>query len=328
MKKKVLVIQPIHDRGLDLLRTRDDIEFEVTSRISEAELVERVRGVHGITVRTAVISRPVIEAAEALEIVSRHGVGYDAVDLKACGARGIPVTITPGANSVSVAEHAMFMILALAKQCFEYDRAVREERFAEARHAMGARDIENKCLLIIGFGRIGSRLAPRAKAFGMRVLAYDPYIDQEIIRRAGCESVDKFTDVLDQVDVLSLHCPLTAETDKMFGVDELARMKPSSLVINTARGGIVHEAALAEALRSGRLAGAGLDVFEGEPDTPKRDHPLLGFDNVILSPHSAGLSLEASIRTAEYTVKNVLNCFDGRLDPEVVVNQEHLKLKV
>ncbi len=328
MKKKVLVIQPIHDAGLDLLRARDDVEFEVTSRISEAELMEQVRGVHGITVRTAVISRPIIEAADALEIISRHGVGYDAVDLKACGERGIPVTITPGANSASVAEHAMFMILALAKKCFDYDRAVREERFAEARHAMSARDIENKCLLIIGFGRIGSRLAPRAKAFGMRVLAYDPYIDQAIIRHAGCEPVDNFSDVLNQVDVLSLHCPLTAETEKMFGGDELARMRRSALVINTARGGIVDEAALAEALRSGRLAGAGLDVFEGEPDTPKRDHPLLGFDNVILSPHSAGLSLEASIRTAEYTVRNVLDCFDGRLDPDVIVNQEYLKLKV
>ena len=328
MSKKVLVIQPIHDAGLDLLRARDDIEFEVTNRISEADLIERVRGVHGITVRTAVISRPIIEAADALEIVSRHGVGYDAVDLKACGERGIPVTITPGANSVSVAEHAMLMILALTKKCFDYDRAVREERFAEARHAMSARDIDKKCLLIIGFGRIGSRLAPRAKAFGMRVLAYDPYIDQEIIRRAGCEAIGNFTEILHEVDVLSLHCPLNSETEKMFGVDELARMKPSALVINTARGGIIDEAALADALRSGRLAGAGLDVFEGEPDTPKCDHPLLGFDNLILSPHSAGLSLEASKRTAEFTVKNVLDCFDGRLDPEVIVNQEYLKLKV
>lgn len=328
MRKKVLIIQPIHDAGLEILRARDDVEFEVTTRTSEAELIDQIRGVHGITVRTAVITRPVVEAADALEIVSRHGVGYDAVDLEACGERGIPVTITPGANSASVAEHAMFMILALAKQCFAYDRAVREERFVEARHSMRAVDIEDRHLLIIGFGRIGSRLAPRAKAFGLRVSAYDPYIDQEIIRQAGCEVVTDFVDVLSEVDVLSLHCPLTAETDGMFAAAEIAQMKSSAIIVNTARGGIVDEAALAKALGSGRIAGAGLDVFEGEPDTPTRDHPMLKFDNVILSPHSAGLSLEASIRSAAYTVQNVLDCFDGRLDPEVVVNREQLQEKV
>ncbi len=218
----------------------------------------------------------------------------------------------------------MFIILALAKKCFDYDRAVRGERFAEARHSMRAVDIENKCLLIIGFGRIGSRLAPRAKAFGMRVLACDPYIDQGIIRHAGCESVESFTEVLDQVDVLSLHCPLTTETDRMIGAGELARVKPGAIVINTARGGIVDEAALADALRSGRVAGAGLDVYEGEPDPPGRNHPLFGFENVILSPHSAGLSLEASVRTAEFTVQNVLDCFDGKLNPELIVNRAQL----
>ena len=324
----MLVIQPIHDAGLDLLRARDDIEFEVTTRTSERELIEQVSGIHGIAVRTAVISRVVVEAADALQIVSRHGVGYDAVDLTACGERGIPVTITPGANSVSVAEHAMFMILALAKQCFAYDRAVRDERFAEARHSMTAVDIENRHLLIVGFGRIGSRLAPRAKAFGMRVSAYDPYIDQEIIRRAGCEAVSDFRSVLGDVDVLSVHCPLTAETNGMFAAAELARMKPRAIVINTARGGVIDERALAEALHAGRVAGAGLDVFEGEPAPPRRDNRLFQFENVILSPHSAGLSLEASVRTAKFTVQNVLDCFDGRLNPELIVNRAQLETKV
>ncbi len=325
MAKRVLVVQPIHEAGLERLRARADVAFEITTRTGERELIEQLRGVHAITVRTARITRAVVAAADSLEIVSRHGVGYDAVDVEACAERGIPVSITPGANSTSVAEHAMSMILALAKRVLPYDRAVREQRFYEARNSLRARDVEGRHLLIVGFGRIGSRLAPRAQAFGMRVSAYDPYVDASVIVAAGCEVVTDLAAALPEVDVLSAHCPLTAETEGMFGTAELERLKPSALVVNTARGGIVDETALANALASGSLGGAGLDVFVGEPDPPARDHPLLGFDNVIVSPHSAGVSLEASIRTAEYTVQNVLDCFDGRLDEAVVVNAARLR---
>jgi D-3-phosphoglycerate dehydrogenase len=158
----------------------------------------------------------------------------------------------------------------------------------------------------------------------MQVFAYDPYIDQRIITDAGCTPLTDFREVLAQIDVLTVHCPLTPETRGIIGQDELDALKPGGLVINTARGGIVDESALVRALRSGALAGAGFDVFACEPAPPQPDHALFEFDNVIVSPHCAGVSREASVRVAEHAARNVLDCFDGKLDPGAVINPEVL----
>jgi len=324
-KKKLLFIMPIHEQGMKLAHDRDDVEVAVTRHLAGPGLLEDIRDANGILVRAAKITRDVIAAAEKLEVVSRHGVGYDAVDVAALTERGIPLTITPGANAVSVAEHAMFQMLALAKRCAAHDGDVREGRFAQGRVAMRATDVQGKTLLIVGFGRIGSLVAPRALGFGMRVLACDPYIEQGVIEAAGCTPVADFRSVLPEVDVLSVHTPLTGETRRMIGEAELAALKPDALVLNTARGGIVDEDALAAALRSGHLAGAGVDVFEDEPNQPDVARPLFGCDNVIFSPHIAGVSLEAGIRMGRMSVQNILDCFDGRLSPHVVVNKEVLE---
>lgn len=323
-KKKLLFIRKIREEGMRLAFERDDVQVVVTEHNSGPGLLEAVRDAHGLLVRTAVIDKAVIDAARCLEIVSRHGVGYDAVDVDALSARGIPLTITPGANAVSVAEHAMFQMLALAKRCQEHDRGVREGRFNELRGAMLPIDLHGKTLLILGFGRIGSLLAPRALAFGMRVLACDPFIDQQRIEAAGCSAVADFRAVLPQADVVSVHTPLSAQTRAMLGAAEFARMKRGALVLNTARGGIVDEDALADALRAGRLAGAGIDVFTSEPTPPDTSHPLFHCDNVILSSHCAGVSQEAAIRMSMMATKNILDAFDGTLSPEVVVNRDVL----
>ena len=326
-KKKILFIQRVHECGHALAASRDDVDIDVYEGRDPAEIRRRIVDADGIVVRTAVIDRAVIDAGPRLAIISRHGVGYDAVDIGAAAERSIPVTITPFANSVSVAEHAMFMLLALAKNARENDAAVRENRFESARTSMKPLDLAGRNLLIIGFGRTGSRVAPRALGFGMHVHAHDPYVDRSVIKAAGCSVVDDLHAVLPEMDAVSVHTPLNHETRGIIGAKELASMKTTAFVVNTARGGVVDEDALADALEENRIGGAGLDVFEVEPANPQPDHPLLAFDNVIVSPHCAGVTIESSMRMAQYSVRNVLDCFDGRLDPEVVVNR-HLMLQI
>ena len=324
-KKKILFIQRVHECGHALAAGRDDVEIDVYEGRDAAEIKRRIADADAIVVRTAVIDRAVIDAGRRLAIISRHGVGYDAVDIEAAARRSIPVTITPLANSVSVAEHAMFMLLALAKNARENDTAVRESRFESARTSMKPLDLAGRNLLIIGFGRTGSRVAPRARGFGMHVHACDPYVDRAVMEAAGCTAVDDLHAVLPEMDAVTVHTPLNHETRGIIGAQELALMKRTAFVVNTARGGVVAEDALAAALEGKRIGGAGLDVFEVEPAPPHPDHPLLAFDNVIVSPHCAGVTVESSMRMAQYAVRNVLDCFDGRLDPEVVVNRRLMR---
>ncbi len=186
------------------------------------------------------------------------------------------------------------------------------------RYTNAAFEVAGKTLLIVGFGRTGSLVAPRALALGMRVLAADPYVDPAIIRAAGCEPVTDWRARLAEIDVVSVHCPLTEETRDLLGAEELAALGPAGLVLNCARGGIVNEEALVAALAAGSIAGAGMDVFDTEPAAA--DHPLFALDNVLVSPHSAGVTAEAGVRMATGAVQNVMDAFDGCLDPAAVVN--------
>ena len=322
--RKILFIGRVHERGQILAESREDVDIDVYEGRDPAEIRRRIVDADAVVVRTAVIDRPVIDAGRRLAIISRHGVGYDAVDIGAAAERSIPVTITPLANSISVAEHAMFMLLALAKNARGNDAAVREDRFERAKVAIKRLELEGRNLLIVGFGRIGSRVAPRAIAFGMRVHAYDPYVDPGVMEAAGCTVVDDLRGALPRMDAVTVHTPLNHETRGIIGEEALALMKPTAFVVNTARGGVVAEDALIAALEAKRIGGAGIDVFESEPTPPRTDHPFLAFDNVIVSPHCAGSTIESSMRMAEHAVRNVLDCFDGRLDPDVVVNR-HLR---
>jgi D-3-phosphoglycerate dehydrogenase len=311
----------IHSAGMALLEARSDVTLESIDNPTEADFVSRLPQADALIVRTAVVPATALEGAGRLRVVSRHGVGYDNVPVDALTSRGIPLTLVGNVNAVTVAEHTLFMILALAKQCIPYDRAVREGGWG-IRDSFAAIELAGKALLILGFGRIGREVARRAAAFDMQVLAYDPYVDQDTMRAARVERIEDWRAVLGDVEFVTLHLPRTPETVGAIGAAELAAMRPTAFLVNAARGGLVDEAALAEALRSGSIAGAGLDTFDAEP--PPSAHPLLGLGNVILSPHTAGLTGECAARMGIATAQNALDGIDGRLNPDLVVNGEVL----
>jgi D-3-phosphoglycerate dehydrogenase len=313
----VAVVGRIHASALELLRTRPDVTCEEVDEHSPAAILAAMPRSHGVIVRTAPVTAAMIEAAPVLRAVSKHGVGWDNIDGAALARRGIPLTIAATANMVAVAEHALFMMLELLKLGREHDRAVRAGDW-NVRNRFAAGELFLKRLLLLGFGRVGREVARRALAFGMTVEVHDPYVDPAAVHGEGCAPATELGTALAEADVVSLHLPLTAETRAIIGRDALRRMRPEAILINTARGGLVDESALADALRAGQLRGAGLDVFEREP--PSGDDPLLAAPNLLLSPHCAGVTHEAAIRMGRESVLNLLAAFDGRLDPEVVVN--------
>jgi len=317
---RVLVVDKVHPSGLALLRQRPGITVETLEVPTPATLLEGVRGADGIVIRTSPLPGDAIAAAPQLKIVSRHGVGHDNVDLAALNSRRIPLAVVGSVNSVSVAEHALYLLLATMKCGAAYDRAVRTGPWG-FRNSLAAREIDGKTLLILGYGRIGREVVRRAAAFGMRILVHDPFLAASVVA-APAEPAGDLDTALAEADAVSLHLPLTAESRHIIDAARLARMKPSAVLICTARGGLIDEAALAAALREKRLAAAGLDVFAEEP--PPADHPLLGLDNIVLSPHSASLTEESAIRMSLVAAQNCLDGLDGKLDPSLVVNREVL----
>lgn len=313
----VVVAGKLHGAGLALLEAAPGVTFDHIEEISEASYLSHLAGADALILRTQPLTAAGVARAPRLQIVSRHGVGYDAVDVAALNARGIPLCIVGDVNAVSVAEHGMMLMLACAKRLIRSDRAVRDGGWLW-RNRLEQGEVAGKRLLILGYGRIGQRVARMAKAFDMVVTAYDPYVTKDW-PQGGALSVS-LAEGLAAADFVSLHMP---QADRpILGAAELALLPPGAVVINTARGGIVDERALAAALASGQVGAAGLDVFESEP--PLVDHPLLGLDQVILTPHIAGITREAAERMAVSSVQNVLDHFAGRLDPDLIVNKAAL----
>ena len=320
MKKKVLIVQPIHRSGVKLLEK--EVEVVLASDPSVKTVCRQIKGVHGAIVRTSPFTREIIESADKLEVIGRHGVGVDNIDVKAASERGIPVVYTPDANKVSVAEHTMGFIIALAKRLFISDKATREGNFA-IREEFAASDLDGKTLGIVGAGRVGSTLAKKCKvAFNMRVLAYDPYLSSKRAKEIGVSLGNDLSELLKESDFVSIHTPLTKETKGLIGEGELKLMKPTSFLINVARGGIVNEEALTKALKEKWIAGAATDVFSKEP--PKPDNPLLKAENIIFSPHMAALTKECVIRMATGVAEGVLDVLRGD-KPKYLVNLDFLK---
>ena len=315
------MVQGLHEEGQKLLLQRDDIEPITIMSANEDEILEAAKEVHGITVRTANITRKIIENSKNLQVISRHGVGYDSIDVDALNDSGIPLAIAAHSNMISVAEHAMFMLLALSKNVFYYDQFARKADWT-TRWDIRAWDVAEKKLLVIGFGRIGSRLVKRALAFDMKVFVYDPYVDELEIKKSGANHVNNYLDILHEMDAVSLHCPKNEETTNMFSENEFKIMKESAFLINCARGGIINEVALLDALKSNKIRAAGLDVYDDEPSTSS--NPLFSLDNILLSPHIAGVTQEATIRMSKQAVQNVLDVFDEKVDPEVIINKNVL----
>jgi D-3-phosphoglycerate dehydrogenase len=237
-------------------------------------------------------------------------------------ARRVPLMVAGSANSTSVAEHAFHLMMALAKRTPALDAMVRKGTWAD-RHSGLPMELSGKIVLIVGFGRIGTRSARRCQGFDMNVLIYDPYVPAEKITAAGCERVTDLDAALPRADFVSVHCPKNPETVGLFNAARLARMKRGAFIVNTARGGIIDEPALHGALTSGHLAGAGLDVFDMEP-TPV-NNTLLQLDKVITSPHMAGVTTESVAGMAVVTAENILSVLDGQPNRDNVINQEVLE---
>ena len=318
----VLVNQAMADGMDEVFGPRDDIECRVVEDQTESALLRHIPGVHGLVLGLAPMTPHVIEAAAgALKVVSRRGVGYDNVDLAALTRAGIPLTVVGSANSVSVAEHTLHLMLALAKQSHVQDARLRRASWNDARLVRPV-DLAGRRVLVLGLGRIGRLLVSRLLAMDMEVLVHDPFVDEAEIAATGATAAADWRAALPAIDFLTVNCPKTPETTGMVGAPELAAMKRTAFLVNTARGGIIDETALYTALRDHAIGGAGIDAFDQEPAAP--DHPLFELDNAIFTPHVAGLTTEAVYRMNVRAAQNVVDACDGVLDPQFVVNREIL----
>lgn len=319
-RKKLLLPTTMARAGWDILEKRDDVEaIPYPPSIKPPEFHAMLGEIDGVALALTPFGKAELAAAPRMRVVARIGVGFDTVDVPAMTARNIAVMTVGTANSPSVAEQAFSLMFHLAKRNALHDAYVRAGTWREQMTAFPI-DFIDKTLLIVGFGRIGTRVARRALAFEMRVLVYDPYVAAADIRAAGCEPVADLDAAVTEADFITVHCPKNAETIDLFDAERLARMKPTAYIVNTARGGIVNEKALYEILTAGKIAGAGIDVFEREPAPV--DHPLLKLSNVVLAPHMAGVTAEAMERMAAAAVNNILSVLDGRPIKENAVNPE------
>ncbi len=291
---------------------------QVGDYCSEAERIEAASTADAMLVRTGAVTRALVEQAPQLKIVARHGVGYDAVDVAACTEHGVLVTITPQANATSVSEHALALMLACARKVPQADAALKVGNWQREPY-LGI-ELSGKTLGLVGLGRVGSKVANLARAFGMTVLAADPYTSAEHAAELGVTLV-ALEEMLPQCDFVSVHAPLTPETHHIIGARTLPLLKETAILVNTARGGLVDPVALRTALLAGRPAAAALDVFEQEPFAA--DDPLPKLPNVIVTPHVGGQTAEALVNMAVAAAEAILTVFDGRR-PDGIVNPEVL----
>ena len=315
-KKKILVIQNIHQEGINLLKDNSSYEFEIFDEINE-DLKQKIVDCDAISIRTAKLPNEIISSAKKLQVISRHGVGYDNIDLKSTKEIGATLTITATANAVAVAEHVMFMLLNISKRKDMYDQSVKLGKFNDRNKLPKTIELWGKNILIAGFGRIGQALIKRCLGFEMNVFVYDPYINDEKIKSLGGKKVNDIKQAVKEMDAISLHMPLNDETKNIVNYDLLRSMKTNCIVVNAARGGIINEVDLDKALRENLIFGAGLDVFETEP--PKSDNPLLKNDKVFLSPHTAAFTEECMIRMGKETIQNIIDFFEKRLDKSKII---------
>lgn len=319
-QKRILIPTTMPEGGRAILLARPDIHVTpYDPALPTPDLHALLADASAIALSWTRLRAADIAAAPMLQVVGRLGVGFDAVEVPALSVRRIPLMTAGTANSRAVAEHAIHLMFALAKKSAEMQRRMRTGEGHDRRSGLPG-ELADKTVLIVGFGRIGSRTAPRCKALEMRVLVHDPYIAAETIAQAGYEHAPDLDAALALADYVTLHCPKTPETVGLLDADRLSLMKPGACVINTARGGLVDEAALASAIRSGHIGGAGLDVFDPEPPDPA--HPLLHMEAVYASPHLAGVTTEAWAAIGVVIAQAMLSMLDGAPMTAHAVNPE------
>ncbi|PKP75116.1 MAG: 3-phosphoglycerate dehydrogenase [Alphaproteobacteria bacterium HGW-Alphaproteobacteria-6] len=315
----VLVAGKLHPSGHALLDAAPGLSVHYIDEISEESYAPHIHEADALLIRTQPMTAPTVAKAGRLRIVSRHGVGYDAVDVQALNARGIALAVCGDVNSTSVAEHACMMILAATKRALRGDASVRKGPWGW-RNSLQSQDLRGRNLLILGYGRIGRHTAEMMSGFGMTIRAFDPYLLTQGWPDGAVAPAPTLTGALGWADVISVSAPKAERP--LIGAAEFADMKDGVIIVNTARGGVVDEAALIAALSTGKVAAAGLDVFEDEP--PTADNPLMAFDQVILSPHIAGVTEGAAERMAIGSARNIITFFHNEIDPALVVNRNEI----
>ena len=311
-KKKILIIQPIHKAGIKLLMNNSNYDYEIIENLEAQDIKSKISNCDAISIRTAKLSGELINCSKNLKIISRHGVGYDNIDLTASKEKNITLAITATANAIAVAEHVLFMLLNIAKRKSMYDDSVKSGNFSNRNKLPKTIEIWNKNILIAGFGRIGQCLIKRCLGFEMNVFVYDPFVSKEVVESFGGKKVENLEDSIKNMDAVSLHVPLNDKTKNLINYNLLKIMKKNCIIINAARGGVINETDLDRALNENLIFGAGLDVFEKEP--PDQNNPLLSNEKVFLSPHTAAFTEECMVRMGKETIQNIIDFFEKKLD--------------
>ena len=328
MSFKVLLTESISAQGIDLLKKRAEVRIAPSPLLTD--LMPLIADVDALLIRSSQAGEELMKGGGKLKVIARHGIGVDNIDLDAATRLGIRVVNTPGANTNAVAEHSLWAIMHCARNFNKVEKAFRRGDFCVPGSLPGlvqkfgytTLEIRNKVLGLVGMGRIATRLAHMAGVgMGMRVKSYDPLVADDVFAAAGVERVGDLASLLKDADFLSLHVPHLKETHHLIGAGELALMKPGACLINAARGGVVDEHALYQALKDGKLAGAALDVYEKEPPNP--DLPFFGLENVVLTPHIAAMTDLALINMAIDSAEGILDVLEGRM-PKYLVNAEVL----
>ena len=319
---KVAVLGKVDQKGLSFLRENEFKVIEIES-FEIQNLKEQLKDVDGILLRTTKLDKEILEHCDNLKIISRHGVGYDNVDLDFLNDNKIALCITSTSNAVSVAEHVLSFFIYLTKKLSLSDSLVKEGNFEKRSELPNFFELYKKKVLIIGFGRIGKEVAKRCLGFDMEVYVYDPFLDNEIIIRNQCIPIEK-NQGLAIADFITIHLPLNRDTKNFISQTELNLMRKNSILVNTSRGGIVNENDLYIALDSKKIQGAGMDVFVSEP--PESNHPFFKLDNILLTPHNAALTLECRERMSLEASQNIVFFLHNmsELNVENLVNKKYL----
>ena len=315
---KIGIIQKIHDKGLELLDAHTNFEYEIIDDVSEENLLKKIHLYDAVSLRVSKLSNNLLSKATKLKVISRHGVGYDNVDTSYLKQNNITLLITATANAIAVSEHVFYLMLSISKNFLNLDNEVRIGNFKSNMNKFETFELHNKEILIAGFGRIGKNLIKKCLGFNMNVKVFDPFVDEKTIRNMGGAKVDNFENALKTLDFLSLHIPLNKNTQNFIDLKKMKTMKKTSVIINTARGGIVNESDLNKALNKKIIFAAGLDVFSNEPIN--LDNPLLKNKRIIMSPHTAALTNECKIRMGKETAQNIIDFFEKKVNKNMLVN--------
>lgn len=315
----IVLLRSVHPDAIAAIQAEPGFTYEMVEDTTRENMARAMEKGEAIIVRGTPIDADFLSYSPKLQIVARHGVGYDAVNVPELTKRGIPLTVTADANALSVAEHALMLMLNIARGLKAYDANTRALKWS-TKDAPVTWDLSGMTVLVVGFGRIGGRVARLCDAFGMDVVVHDPYVPMNTVKGAGFRYAKTLQEGLAQADWVTVHCPSNAENRGMVNAEFLAAMKPGARFINTARGTLVQEEALAGALKSGHVSAAGVDVFWDEP--VRQDNPLLSAPNIIMTPHSAAATEQSMRRMGLSCVDSIVRHFRGDIDLDMVINKE------